>query len=124
VAKDPNFYDNAGGFISGGTTNILNSLSKGIKTTDNGAAITLLPNAGMSIQGAPCGSNGVGFQLSGTVKASVSGLTFTDNVCLTTDTGTNTTDDFGTDLVDAAFGGDQIITSAGIGGPSTLTISG
>ena len=125
VAKDPNFYDNAGGFISGGTSDILSSLSKGIKTTDNGTAITLLPTAASAIDpGGSCGAAGVGFALSGTVSAKgVTGFTFADNVCLTGDTGPNTTNDFLTDLAGADGGGDQIITSAIIGSPSTLTIN-
>jgi hypothetical protein len=76
------------------------------------------------VDGGACGSDTVGFKI---VDGPVSGqpsLTWSSLVCLTTDTGSHTTDNFYNDLVSSA-GGDESITiaTANIGGSSNLTIA-
>ena len=91
-------YDTDGSFAAG-TANLAKAVKKGLAVTDNGVALTLVPTAGTGVSlvlpGSVCGSN-AGFQLTGTVKKATD--TFTATVCLTTDTGTNTSGTFITDL--------------------------
>jgi hypothetical protein len=133
-AKDY-YYDLAWGFAGGdkggGASSIVSELKKGIAFKDTGVSYTLIPTSATAIDpGGTCGASAVGFQINGTVKKTAG--TFSDLVCLTTDTGTGTTDVFGTDLTDLVLatankidsGSDStVISSAGVGSPSALTIS-
>jgi len=96
-----------GGVAVGGVTNsttdgIATALSKGVPYTDNGVALTLLvnqtPGAGVTqiLPGGVCGS-GAGFQVNGTVKKATT-HTWTLDLCLSGDSGANTTNNFLSDL--------------------------
>ena len=127
VAKDPNYYDSAAGFASGDTlSDLATALAAGIKTTDNGTKVTLA--YGSDAISSTCTSGTLGFEISGNVNLSngmSTGLTYTDNVCLTTDTGINTTGSFETDLfADGSSGpANNTIKTAAIGGASQLVVS-
>jgi len=124
LAKDPNFYDTAGSFSSAGTSTILNSLMGGISTKDNGTAILLLPTAASEVAGGACGTS-VGFNLTGNVTGGNSSTNaFSLLVCLNSDTGTNTSGSFLTDLLGAEAGGNQVILTAGLDTTtSSLTVN-
>jgi hypothetical protein len=99
LAKDPRFYDDAGGYASS-AGDIGASLP--LETTDNGTKVWL--EFGTSTSEAPggtCGSN-TGFNLTGNVdnvtQTAAIG-TYVENVCVTSDTGTGTTGDFYLDLL-------------------------
>lgn len=116
-----NYYDSASSFTSDGTSSIVSSLGpKGLKAEDNGNKVTLDVTSGGTSEvypGGACGS-AAGFALSG--DTSYSGLTYTLDICLTGDTGANTTDNFVNDLLSADGGGDPVIATATVGGSSTL----
>lgn len=125
TSKDPNYYDNASSYSDGTALgNLENALQNGIKTTDDGAKVVLeYGSASQVLPKGACGS-AVGFQLSGDVNDNGGpSLTYTDTICLVGDSGTHTTDSFVDDLAGALGGGDQVISSATIGGDSQLVIS-
>ena len=127
LAKDPYFYDTASSLATAGVSNIVSSLSPGVATTDNGTKVVLAVTTGGTssiLPGGACGST-VGFHLSGAVNLAAggsTGLSYTLNICLTSDTGTGTSGTFFTDYA-AAAGGNTGITIASATGSSTLVIS-
>ena len=131
VSKDPNYYDDTSGFAGSSTTaDIYAALAAGIKTTDDGAKVTLEQPPSSSdvsaVVDGPCGSNTVGFQVTNGPVSDPGGpsLTWSTLSCLTTDSGSGSTGNFYNDLF-ASGGGDESITiaTAGIGGNSSLTIA-
>jgi hypothetical protein len=96
--RKPNYYDDAEGYASSASSGVGSALP--LKTEDNGTRIYL--EFGTSASSSTCGSN-QGFTLSGNVDNSTQTAaigTYTDNICVTSDTGAGTTGNFGTDLVD------------------------
>jgi len=125
LAKDPNFYDSTASLLSS-PASILTSLAGGVKTTDNGTKITLIPKtSGAIVPGGACGASEVGFNVTGTVTGGGAVTAFALNICLGTDTGTGgTTGVFFPDYIAASGGGSQVIASAGVdGATSSLTLS-
>lgn len=115
--KDKYYYDSSGGFISGGVTSIVAAFSAGIKVTNNGTAGLITPTSASAIYPAGiCGASDAGFQILGTTNfVGAAGHAEVD-VCLSNDTGTNTTGSFITDL----FAPTAVITAATIGGSSQI----
>ncbi len=122
IGSKPNYYDTDGSYATSGLTNLEAALqAKPPKTTVDNVAVTLAyGSASEVIPGGACGASDVGFDVSG--NAQVKGLTvgtYTDVVCLSGDAGTGTSGDFLTDLGSST----AIISSATIGGDSSLTVS-
>jgi hypothetical protein len=125
TVKDPNYYDSAAGFTGGSTlTDLATALAAGIKTTDNGTKVTLEFGSD-SVSSSCLGAGTLGFEIQGNVNdaAGPTGLTYTDNVCLTTDTGISTTGNFTADLTADESAAVSTIKTAGIGGVSSLVVS-
>jgi hypothetical protein len=106
-------------------SSIVSSLGpKGIKLYDNGNKVTGdVTSGGTSAvdPGGACGTN-VGFQLQG--DTSVSTLTYDLPLCITGDTGTNTTGSFYNDYIASASGDESIVLATGIfGGNSALNFT-
>jgi hypothetical protein len=121
IAKDPYYYDDTAGFTGSSTLTDIDAAFP-IKTQDNGNNITLeTPTSSSTEEPGSC-STTVGFLVSGPTSAA--GYNYSELVCLTTDTGTDTTNNFTSDL-GSSSGGDAsiVIATAGIGGKSLLTIS-
>jgi len=79
------------------TAGILAALKKGTPFNDNGTTWTLLPTAvNQELPGGICGA-GAGFSITGGIKKAT-GAAFNLTLCLSGDTGTNTTNAFVTDL--------------------------
>jgi hypothetical protein len=116
--KDQNYYDTSGSFASTGTASIVAALNaKPIKVSDNGnnSVVTVLD--ANNVAGGACGTT-VGFQIDGTIT--LTGITHVSVlVCLTTDTGTNVTGDFTTDIL----GSSATIATGTVGGNSAITFS-
>ncbi len=122
IGSKPNYYDTDGSYATSGLTNLEAALqAKPPKTTVDNVAVTLAyGSASEVIPGGACGASDVGFDVSG--NAQVKGLTvgtYTDIVCLSGDAGTGTSGDFLTDLGSST----AVISSATIGGDSSLTVS-
>ena len=120
-------YDNASNLASAGVSSICTALSaKPIKAVDNGNKVNLLVNPNCSgvhsvVPGGICGATGLGFDLTG--DTSVTGLTYEVLLCITGDTGTDTTNSFFTDYLSAAGNpaSTVVIASGTFGGSSALT---
>lgn len=105
-------YDSAWGFVGGvlvngstssSTAGIAAALKKGIVYDDSGVALTLLvPANGVTavLPGGTCGT-GAGFDIAGTIKKSPA--TWALHLCLSGDSGTNTTGTFLSDIATEAL---------------------
>ena len=118
-------YDNSSSLASAGTSSIVTSLGpKGIKLVDNNNAVTGDVTSGGTSEvtpGGACGSN-VGFQLQG--NTNVSTLTYDLLLCITGDTGTNTTGSFYNDYIASLEGNASIVIATGIfGGNSEVSFT-
>ncbi len=129
ISKKPNYYDTDGQFESNGLSDLQAALANGLTTKDNGNKVTLEYGSANEVVGGACGTDGsgnsiVGFQLTGAVdeNGASTGLNYSDLVCLTNDSGTNTTGNFLNDLTAPASSG-VVIASATIGGNSSLAIT-
>ena len=114
----PLYYgDSVASFASAPLTTIEKSL-KGLGLTVNGAVAKTKATSASEVEGTggACGpSDGAGFLISGTAKVKPYAYTsFNLQICLSGDTGTNTTDNFFGDVASAALGGDQVIATATI----------
>lgn len=118
--KDQFYYDNAAGFVSGGTTSIVAALAGGVPVTNNGNAGTITVTGSSAITGSgsslQCGAGVVGFEIDGTTTFAGAGHAVID-ICLSSDTGTGTTGNFENDLL----GGSATIVTGVIGGASNIT---
>jgi hypothetical protein len=117
--KDQNYYDTSASFATSGTSSIVAALNaKPIKLSDNGnnSALTVT-GANSVLPGGACGGN-VGFQIDGTLTLVGIGHASV-LVCLTTDTGSNVTGDFFTDIL----GTTATIATATVAGSSAVTFS-
>lgn len=136
-AKKTYYDDLAWSFAGSGASDIVTALKKGIPFDDSGTALTLIPTSSTAVDpnGACGGSTSSGFDIKGTIKKAT-GASFSDLVCLTTDTGTDTSNVFTTDLTDEVLASSKnfnsdapadatsiVITSAGVGSPTALTIT-
>jgi hypothetical protein len=117
--KDKFYYNSSAGFVSGGTTSIVASLSKGVKVTNNGnnglitvTGATAITGSGSSAQ---CGSGIAGFEIDGTTNFAGAGHAVID-ICLSSDTGPSVTGHFEADLLS----GTEIDTGI-VGGASNIT---
>ena len=121
IALKPNYYDTSNSYASTGLTDLETALqAKPPKATIDSIPVVLAYGSASDV--APngvCGSN-VGFDLSGNaqIKGTTVG-TYTDIVCISGDSGTGTTGNFANDL----FSSTAVITSATIGGDSSLTVT-
>ena len=117
--KDQFYYDTSASFATSGTSSIVAALNaKPIKVSDNGNNSTVTVTSASSVlPGGACAAD-VGFQINGTVT--LTGITHvTVLVCLTTDTGPNTTGSFLTDIL----GSTATIATATVGGSSNITFA-
>ncbi|MGD0882946.1 MAG: hypothetical protein ABSB09_15390 [Acidimicrobiales bacterium] len=109
------YWDTASSFITGGTSDIATALKKGINTTDGSTAITLEVTSGGTSEVTPsdpqCGGE-TGFLLTGAVKKFDD--TYTELTCLGTDSGSDVSGVFLTDLVAAEEGGSPVISGVAI----------
>jgi hypothetical protein len=126
IAKDPYYYDTDGSYASTGLTDLDAALSaKPIKATVDGIATdmvfvsasevypTALGGSGL------CGTSDVGFDVTGNVQVKdLTVGTYTELVCLSSDTGVGTSGSFLTDLGSST----ALIQTAVVGGDSSLTI--
>jgi hypothetical protein len=121
LAKDPNYFGSLGSLLSA-PSSILTSLAAGVKTTDNGTKITLVPTAvGTILPGAACGATEVGFNLSGTVSGGAPAVSsFNMNVCLGGDTGTATTNHF---FADYTGGNPALVLATATLDPATSSVA-
>ena len=118
-------YDNSSSLATSGTSSIVSSLGPtGLKVYDNGNPVTAkVTSSGTTAvdPGGACGSN-VGFQLKG--KTSVKTLTYDLLLCITGDTGTDTTGSFYNDYIESSEGDNSIVIATGIfGGSSALSFT-
>ena len=118
-------YDNSSSLASSGTSSIVTSLGpKGIKLIDNHNSVTgdVTSDGTTAVDpGGACGTN-VGFQLQG--NTNVSGLTYDLLLCITGDTGTNTTGSFYNDYIASSEGNNSIVIATGVfGGSSGLSFT-
>ena len=100
IALKPNYYDTTGSFATSGLSDLQAALqAKPLKTTVNSIAVPLAyGTAAQVLPGGVCGSD-VGFHLTGNVLYGTTPVgTYTDDVCLSGDTGTGTSGNFLTDL--------------------------
>ena len=126
TTKDPNYYDDAGGYAGSASSGVGSALP--LETTDNGTKVWL--ELGTSGASSTCGAN-QGFTLSGNVDNSTQTAaigTYTDNVCVTSDAGAGTTGNFAVDLLDDIGGppnNQSTITTLVLGGDvhSSLAIT-
>ena len=119
IALKPNYYGTTGSFATSGLSDLQAALqAKPLKTTVNSIAVALAyGTAAQVLPGGVCGSN-VGFHLTGNVLYGTTPVgTYTDDVCLSGDTGTGTSGNFLTDLGSST----ATIQTAIIGGASSLT---
>lgn len=128
IGSKPNYYDTAGSYATSGTSDLAAALeAKPLKTTDNGLKVTLLYGTASQVApGGSCGASAAGFALAGNAEVGTAIVgTYTANVCITGDSGTDTTGNFVTDLLVAAGGSDPALTIATgtVGSPSNLTIT-
>lgn len=124
-SKNKYWYNTTGSFVTtnDALTAIQSSLVKGVKAYNTGNKVTLhADNVGKVLPNGACGAAGVGFDING--STSVSGLTYDMLLCLTSDSGANTTGSFLTDVV-ASLGGDAsiMVASGTFGGNSALTFT-
>jgi hypothetical protein len=94
------YYGLAWSYATGGGTTIATALKHGIVYDDNGVNLTLevTPAGTTTIDpGGACGSSDAGFQLTGLVKKTTTD-NYTLRVCLSTDTGSNVSGSFVTDI--------------------------
>ncbi len=120
IALKPNYYDTVGSFASSGVSDLQAALqAKPLKTTVDSFKVALAYGSASAVYpGGVCGS-GVGFNLAGNVELNgVAVGTYTDIICLTSDSGTGTTGNFVNDLGSST----ATISTATIGGNSALTI--
>jgi len=125
TSKEFYAYDNSSSLASSGTGSIVTSLGpKGIAIYDNGNKVTgdvTTDGTSSVLPGGACGTN-VGFQLEG--NTNVSGLTYDLLLCITGDTGTNTTGSFYNDYIASSEGDNAIVIATGIfGGSSGLSFT-
>jgi len=125
TSKEFYAYDNSSSLASSGTSSIVTSLGpKGINIYDNGNKVNgQVTTDGTSAvdPGGACGTN-VGFQLQG--NTNVSGLTYDLLLCITGDTGTDTTGSFYNDYIDSSEGDAAIVIATGVfGGSSGLSFT-
>ena len=124
ITTKPNYYDTNGSFASSGLSDLQAALqAKPLKTTVGGIPVLLTyGTAAQVLPGGVCGSADVGFHLTGNVSyktaSNVVG-TYTDNTCISSDTGPNTTGNFVTDLGSST----ATIATAIIGGASLLNVT-
>ena len=124
ITTKPNYYDTNGSFASSGLSDLQAALqAKPLKTTVGGIPVLLTyGTAAQVLPGGVCGSTDVGFHLTGNVSyktaSNVVG-TYTDNACISSDTGPNTTGNFVTDLGSST----ATIATAIIGGASLLNVT-
>jgi hypothetical protein len=133
VAKDPNVYDDAGGYAGSASGDIGSALP--LKVTDNGTTVYLQEGTtGTISSGGACGSNSSsdsGFSLTGNVTKSKTGGTiygtYADTICVVGDGGTGTSGNFNDDLLYDVAGSPEpqsTISSIDLGGSdSELTIT-
>jgi hypothetical protein len=125
TTKEHYVYDNSSSLASSGVSSIVSSLGpKGLKLFDNGhKVIGAVTSGGTSAvdPGGACGTN-VGFQLQG--NTNVSTLTYDLLLCITGDTGTDTTGSFYNDYIASDEGDNSIVIATGIfGGNSALNFT-
>ena len=121
VAK-PYYYDTTGSYETSGVANLQAALeAKPLKTTiDNIGVVLDYGTATQITPGGVCGATDVGFYLTGNVQVkSLTVATYTDTVCISSDSGAGTTGDFFNDLGSPL----TTITSATIGDASNLTVT-
>jgi hypothetical protein len=124
IARDPNYYDDAGGYAAAASSGVGSTLP--LETEDNGTKVWL--EFGSSSSSSTCGSN-EGFTLSGNVDNSTQTAaigTYTDNICVTSDAGPNTTGNFGVDLIDDVGGppnNQSTITELILGGDADSSLA-
>jgi len=97
IAKDPNYYDDALGYVESASSGVGSALP--LETEDNGTKVWL--ELGTSGSSSNCGGSNAGFKLTGNVDNATQSAaigTYTDNICVTGDSGSGTTGSFGTDL--------------------------
>lgn len=116
------YYNTTSSLASAGVANIVSSLGPtGLSSVLLGNKVTLAVTSGGTSSVTPggvCGA-GIGFHLEG--ATSVAGLTYVLNLCLTGDTGTNTTNSFFTDFLTSAGGDNSVAIASGVfGGSSNL----
>jgi hypothetical protein len=127
IAKDPNYYDTTGSYASSGLTDLEAALAaKPIKATVDSIPVDLVFGSASEVYPTSdggtgqCGSTDVGFDINGSVQVKDANVgTYNELACLSNDAGTNTTGDFLNDLLAS----NTVITSATIGGDSSLTIT-
>jgi hypothetical protein len=121
--RDPNYYDDAQGYASSASSGVGSALP--IETEDNGTKIWL--EFGTSNSSSTCGAN-QGFTLTGNVDNVTQTVvlgTYTDNICVTGDTGPNTTNNFAVDLFDDIGGppnNQSTITGLVLGGDADSSL--
>jgi hypothetical protein len=129
IAKDPNYYDTTGSYAGTGLTDLEAALSaKPIKATVNNLAVELVFTSAAevyptSVPGGSglCGATDVGFNVQGNVQVKSATVgTYDELVCLSNDTGPNTTGNFLNDLLITPG---AVIQSATVGGDSSLTVT-
>jgi hypothetical protein len=125
TTKEYWLYDTSSSLASAGVSSIVASLGpKGLKLDDNGNTVKGAVTSGGTSQVAPggaCGTN-VGFDVQG--NTNVAGLTYDLLLCITGDTGTNTTGSFYNDYIASSEGDPSITIATGIfGGSSLLTFT-
>ena len=125
--KDPYYYDTTGSYASTGLSDLDAALAaKPIKAVVDSLGVDLVFGSASEVYPASlggsglCGTSDVGFDVQGT--AQVKGLvvgTYTELACLSGDAGTGTTGNFLNDLGSST----AVITSATVGGDSSLTVT-
>ncbi len=121
IAKDPNYYDTTGSFLGTGLADLTTALqAKPTKATVNGVGLSLVfGSATQVLPGGVCGS-AVGFNITGNGQVKGTNVaTYDEIVCLSGDAGTGTTGNVFNDLLSPT----AIVTSATIGGASSLTVT-
>ncbi len=118
ITLKPNYYNTDASFASSGLTDLQAALqAKPLKTTVGGISVSLAyGSAAEVLPGGVCGSD-LGFHLTGNMLYGTTAVgTYTDNVCISSDTGTNTSGNFLADLGSST----ATIATAIIGGASLL----
>ena len=121
IALKPNYYDTDGSFASSGLSDLQAALqAKPLKTTVDAIPVVLTyGSAAEVVPGGVCGS-AVGFHLTGNAMFGSSAVgTYTDDACLSSDTGPGTTGNFFNDLLSST----ATIQTAIVGGSSSLTVT-